>query len=63
MGGIIIEEAILFGLLKILKEDGIDLADLERKYKAKIMRNEISGIPLSYAEESLDLLKEAIENT
>ncbi|QIC62790.1 hypothetical protein FSC12_15955 (plasmid) [Acinetobacter schindleri] len=63
MGGIIIEEATLSGVLKILKEDGIDLTDLEKKYKAKVMCNEIPGIPSSYAEESLNFLKEAIENT
>lgn len=63
MGGIIIEDATLCAVLKILKEDGVDLAKLQQKYSDKLYKNEISMIPESYREESLIILKNAIDNT
>lgn len=63
MGGIMIEDVTLSAVLKILKDDGIDLKALEKKYEEKLMNNEVSIIPERYRQESLYILKNAINNT
>lgn len=63
MGGFIVEDATLCAVLKLLKEEGIDLNELQKKYTARLMKNEISMIPEGYREESLIILRNAIDNT
>lgn len=63
MGGFVIEDATLCAVLKILKEDGLDLNELQKKYADRLMKNEITVIPEDYREESLIILRNAIDNT
>lgn len=63
MGGFIVEDATLCAVLKLLKEEGIDLNELQKKYTDRLMKNEISVIPEGYREESLIILRNAIDNT
>lgn len=63
MGGFIVEDATLCAVLKLLKEEGIDLNELQKKYTDRLMKNEISMIPEGYREESLIILRNAIDNT
>lgn len=63
MGGFIVEDATLCAVLKLLKEEGIDLNELQKKYTDRLMKNEISMIPKGYREESLIILRNAIDNT
>ena len=63
MGGFIVEDATLCAVLKLLKEEGVDLNELQKKYTDRLMKNEISMIPEDYREESLIILRNAIDNT
>ncbi|HHQ1841523.1 TPA: hypothetical protein ACSI5E_003159 [Acinetobacter baumannii] len=62
MGGLIIEDATLCAVLKLLKEEGVDLNKLQNKYAHRLMNNEIPMIPEDYREESLIILRNAIDN-
>ena len=48
---------------KTSKGGGVDLNELQKKYAHRLMNNEIPMIPEDYREESLIILRNAIDNT
>lgn len=57
-----IESVTLDALVRLLKLEGFDLSDIQKKYEAKILDNVLSGSGPEYKHKSIDVLKKAIEN-